>query len=656
MVALAAASPFFDGRPTNRLAGLEAEFLTSSAHTAALALQAERRIPLWQPYLGNGRPLLESPFAFVLNPFSVGPALVVGNGPVGVKLGVVVAAVLVTVGGWFLAWAAGAGRVGRLTLALLLLGKGNMVAMLGIGHYQLGVSQAYMPWIFGAALLILTGNRARWPVALLGIAVALQFLAGNVWHLLPTLLSVAVLNAVFVFRNPVTGRVCDWPALARLVVAAGITLGLTAAVLGPLVVNRAYVGGQDPVPDGDTRGAALPQLAQYITRVPLVLDLVREGGEAETRYNYTLPWWLMLVALGPLGGAAPPGRRRLMLVALGLLFVMTWWGLGGRQPFVWLYNNLPGLGRWRFVGRAYGTASLWLALLVALRVDVLTAYVGTRSRTVALALTALILTSAAIPVRHNWREWTRTVTTDDPNTLCLAWVYAQTGTAEPLTVYQGGYESVTVFVEAGVRQTPIEAAYRPLPVPYTHYPHDLRKQAFPQYALPVRPDDPEQLTALGYAPVATAPTFNGVNPWTGEPLVWPCAWARANALPYAYRVRVDDLQRATAVSDIARGIVEPVTVARREYDLLALRATGTGGARSLVVASEVAYPGWRAYVDGEQVPLASVGGYIGAELPLSTREHTVVFLYRPRLVIAGLWVTVATAVVTGVGLLWRRRL
>ncbi len=655
LVALLAAWPFTDTRSTTRLAGDEAEFLTSSAHTAALALRTEGRLPLWQPYLGEGRPLLESPFAFVLNPFSIGPALLAGSGTVGVKLGVVVGAVLTAVGGWFLAWTSGAGRAGRLTLALLLLGKGNMVAMLGIGHYQLAVSQAYMPWILGAALLILCGSRARWPVVLMGLAVALQFLAGNVWHVLPTLFSVAVLTAAFVVRNPHTGRSLDWPALVRLTVAGVITLGLTAAVLGPLVVNRAYVGGQTPVPDGDTRVTAFPQLAQYVVRAPLVEDLLQRGGEAETRYNYTLPWWLLAIALVPLGAAAPPGRRRLLFVALGLFAVMTWWGLGGRQPFIWMYNNLPGIGRWRFVGRAYGTASLWLALVTALRLDALTAYARERSRAVGMGLLALVLVSAGLVVGHNWREWARTVRITDPNTICLAWLYVQNGTAEPLTVYQGGYAYITGFLDAGVRQTPIEAAYRPLPVPYTHYPHDLPKDSLPRYAMPIRPGDPERLDALGYVAVDSAPTFTGQNPRTGEPLEWPCAWVQPNAFPYAYRVRVDDLNRAGDTGTLSLDTVEALTVLRRDYDVIVLQTTGTGGARSLVVASEVAYPGWTAYVDGERVSLASVGGIIGAALPLSTDVHTVAFIYRPRLVIVGLWITVGTAILCIVGLLVPRR-
>ena len=656
LVALLAASPFINQSRSTRLAGYEAEFLTSSAHTAALALRQEGRIPLWQPYLGEGRPLLESPFAFVLNPFSVGAALLTGSGTVGIKLSVVGYAVLAAMGGWFLAWAVGLGRAERLTLALLILGKGNMVMMLWLGHYQLGVSQVYMPWIFGATLLILRGSRARWPVVLLGLAVALQFLAGNVWHVLPTLISVLVLSAVFIVRNPFTSRSLDFSALGRLVVAGAITLGLSAAVLMPLVVNRAYIGGHDPVIDGDTRAPVLPQLAQYVTREPLVLDIIARGGEAESRYNYTLPWWLLIAALVPFGTAAPTGRRRLYMVGVVLFVVMTWWGLGGLQPFRWLYNTVPGLGRWRFVGRAYGTASVWLVLLVVMRLDALTAFLVGRSRGVGIGALVFIVASSGVVVGHNWREWIRIDHLTEPSTLCLAWLYAQNGTAEPLTVYQGGYQQVTVFLDAQVRLTPVEAAYRPLSLPYTDYPHDLRKQTYPRYAVPIRHGDPERLRELGYTPLDVAPFFNGIDPRNDEPLSWPCAWERDGSLPYAYRVLTNDLQRATATSTITPEMAAPVTVVRRNYDVVVLRATGTGGARSLVVAGEVAYPGWRVMIDGQPAELRSVGGYIGVELPLSTREHTVLFVYRPRIVVIGLWVTLLTALACALGLLTVQRM
>ncbi len=642
-VALMALAGFTDLSAYSKLSGLEMEFLTSSAHTAALALRAEGYIPLWQPLLGEGRPLLESPFSFVLNPISVGGALWTGDGLRGVKLSVIGYGLLAAGGGWFMGRAFGAGAIGRVLLALLMVGKGNMVATLGVGHYQLGVSQAYMPYIFGAAYLILRGHRHRWSVILLGMAVALQFLAGNVWHVLPTLLSLGAFVAVFVARYPFEREGgTERAILMRLAAAALITLGLSAAVLVPLWVNRAYIGGQIPVTDGGTPAPILPQLLQYIRAQPLVNDLGLTYGALQSRYNYTVPWWLLLLALLPLGPTNAARPRRLWWLVGGLFVVFTLWGLGGMPPFRWAYEMLPGLGRWRFVGRAYATASVWLALFVALRTDAIWAALGSQRRIAAHAFAVLVVFSGVFVALYNWREWAQLVSASEPNTTCLAWLYAQRTDGQPLAVYQGGYGYVTSFLNANVRQTPIEAAYRPLPVPYTLYPQDLRQQSLPRYALPVRQRDLAFLQANGYRPIPTAPLHTTRDPTTGQPLQLRCAWEKPDTLPYSYRVPLRLLDTANIPLTAER--VTPIRPLVRASDYIGLVVQGAGGDRAVVVAGEVAYPGWRVWVDGSPAPLESVGGYIGVRLPLSTQDHTVLFVYRPRLVIVCLWVTLITAV------------
>jgi hypothetical protein len=401
-------------------------------------------------------------------------------------------------------------------------------------------------------------------------------------------------------------------------------------------------------------------VSQYFTGRTMIADIDLTYGETQTRYNYTVPWWLVLIALIPLGQQQLPGQRRLWIVVSFLFVAFTIWGIGGLQPYRWLYNNVPGLGRWRFVGRAYGTASVWLALLISLRIDGLWTWLrlsGKRwARPVAVGLYAVAVAGGLTVTLHNWRNWVGTVGTSEPNTVCLAWIYAQ-GTDQPLSVYQGGYSYITAFLNASVRQTPIEAAYRPLPIPYTLYSNDLRKESLPYYAMPVRNEDIEFLEANGYAPLENAPFYTNIDPFTGEPLQWRCAWARPESLYYAYQVPVTVLQDAT--SPPLRTQVTPVTVLRRGYDHIAVSGSGTGGATSVVVVEEVAYPGWQAWIDSERVPLESVGGYLGAILPLSTNDHTVVFIYRPMQVNISLWITVGSAVLCilallGMDRLWRR--
>ena len=340
-------------------------------------------------------------------------------------------------------------------LGLLLLGKGNMAAMFGIGHVQLGVAQVYMPWIIGAAYRLLRGDQARWLVALLGMAFALQFLAGNVWHVLPTLIAVSVLTLAYATA---------WRGLARLASASVITLGLSAVVLLPLMVNQPYIGGAaDPVTGGDRSMPAQVALRQMVTAEVLVTapELGLAVSEAETRYNYTLPLWfaaLMLVVLPPIPGwlyrARLPDERRVWVVGGALFVFFTLWGVGGVAPFRWAYDTLPGLDRWRFVGRAFGMGTFWLALLVALRVDRLGAALWAReqlSRRVRQGLVAAVGITALLAggqvTAHTWREWVRLVPATPANAACLDWLRANTPVSPLVEVAQVNYNTVYGFLD-----------------------------------------------------------------------------------------------------------------------------------------------------------------------------------------------------------------
>ncbi len=669
-VSIFAAQAFTDTSALTRLGGGEAEFLTSSVHYAANYLHTHGHIPLWQPFLGEGRPLVESPFAFIFNPISSGPSLIVGDGIVGVKMSVVLYALLACGGGWFCARAAGMSVLGRLLLALLLLGKGNMIALLGLGHFQLGVAQAYIPWVVGAALLILRGHIERWGAVLLGMAVALQFLAGNVWYTLPMLICLLLMTLLYIVpvrvrdvRRVVPLQV-NWRGLRGMLLGAAITVGLSAVVLIPLWANRSYIGGQIPVTDGDRYASASVLLRQYVTPAPLVnqLDDALDGGELETRYNYTVPWWYLLVTFVLL----PPAHSRLYrthrrgvwriwAVAVVLLIFFTMWGIGGLQPFQWAYNHIPGLGRWRFVGRAFGMASFWLAFIVVLRADGLWTAMLTWQlprplvqAAAGLLLSFTLLTGISV-VNHNWREWVEVVPLEQPSGLCLAWMLTYREGEEPYIVTQENYRRVLLFMDLGIRHHPIPAAYRPLPLPFTYYDHDLRKETLPRFAMPTGPGELPDLREDGYRPVDSAPFYTDIYYPDGD---WRCLWELPNALPYAYTVPIDEIEAAgRQLRPPLAEFIEPVRVIERRGGVIVLAAEGRGGESALVVAQEVAYPGWQVYVNGEQAAFESVGGQLGVRLPFSTATEVIAFVYRPRLVYIGASITIVTVLLCAVYLL-----
>src|SRR5260370_28712793 len=109
-------------------------------------------IPLWQPLFEYGEPFLDNPFTFVFNPINTAPSIFT-DGITGIKISVILTAILAAVGGWVLGRVLGFGLLARLLLALLCLGKGNMAAMIGTGYFQLSVTQAYFPWIMAVFYL-----------------------------------------------------------------------------------------------------------------------------------------------------------------------------------------------------------------------------------------------------------------------------------------------------------------------------------------------------------------------------------------------------------------------------------------------------------------------------------------------------------------------
>jgi hypothetical protein len=75
-------------------------------------------------------------------------------------------------------------------------------------------------------------------------------------------------------------------------------------------------------------------------------------------------------------------------------------------------------------------------------------------------------------------------------------------------------------------------------------------------------------------------------------------------------------------------------------------------APSTLVLGENFYPGWRAYLDGERVDILRVN-YAQRGVRVPAGEHTLSFRYRPASAVAGLAVSLLTAVLL---LLWWRRL
>src|ERR1041385_1449726 len=190
-----AASVFSNFNPALRVSGGEMEYLTRTAYTLGTLVPQKGYIPLWDPYMEFGDPMLENPVSFAFNPFLTWPSIFFGPEN-GIKLSIILTALLAGLGGWALARVLGLGALARLLLAMLCMGKGNMYSFLSQGHFALFAVQAYFPWIFVGVIGILQGRR-RWPIVLTALAFALVFWTGLPWFPPAIVLVTAILALVW---------------------------------------------------------------------------------------------------------------------------------------------------------------------------------------------------------------------------------------------------------------------------------------------------------------------------------------------------------------------------------------------------------------------------------------------------------------------------
>jgi hypothetical protein len=100
-----------------------------------------------------------------------------------------------------------------------------------------------------------------------------------------------------------------------------------------------------------------------------------------------------------------------------------------------------------------------------------------------------------------------------------------------------------------------------------------------------------------------------------------------------------------------RAWVEGGSVEAIEWSPNVVRLMATGPGR--LVLSEVAYPGWRATVDGQAVSIETAHEVLRS-VPLAAGKHVVEFVYRPQSVYLGLALAVLGLAGTAV-LFWRGR-
>jgi len=672
-VALWATSRFSAAQAPLQYSGNEAEWLTSTIYAAHDGLRLHGRIPLWQPLFEFGEPLVENPFSFILNPFSGIPGLLFG-GAKGVLYSVVIAAGLAGVGGWFMGRVLGLGIWGRLLLALLLIGKGNMHAMVNTGFYQLGVSQAYIPWVTGAVIAVLRLPGKRWPIPLLAVSITLLLFAGNLWYLLPTVVGAGVIALAYCFGKDKV----DWAALRRLVMAGILAVGLSAVMLIPVVANFHRVGNHPPE---KAAGWVLPLFWQdavplYFNPDPRQQLVVYFPGTAhielptierydEFFYSFVVPAWLLaLTALVPL--YRPGSARRFWALGFVLLVFATIWGAGGNPLFLWMYQNIPPLAQWRFVGRAFGVGAFWVAVLVAMRVDAISVYLlrtdwaalGLKPRLekylplVTVVGLTIAVAIAAYQVNFQWKDGMLSNSINPINPFfdrCVT-VVSKLNNGQPVSLWQNYYIDIVTLQKNNVRTWDIQADYAILPIPNTiGNPEIDLIRSLPEYGLARTYPDDKIFINFGYRPVPNSPQ---------EPRLGPCLYRNPAALPYAYtlplpiaHLLIPSPRNIYLRTNFPPDSLTEIPIARTP-DQIAAIVTEPRTTRIIFTVQERAYPGWRVEINGKPAQLESFAGQLAVELPIGNEPLYIYWEYRPPLLLVSAWITIITSALTVVYLLF----
>jgi hypothetical protein len=369
-------SPLVDAwlNPDKRQPGVEHERLAGTLLPVFIGLERYGQIPTWNPYLSSGKPIINNPFSYLFNPFYSLPVLLLG-GVQGSKLATALALLLAGWNMWALARAIGAGAVGRVTAGALYMMSGGLAAKFFTGHFQLGLSLAWVPLVFAGLWWTLHSRDRRAPI-LMAAAFALLFTSGNIYYTLHTLVCSAVIFAVHVVERSEGRRVFRWDRLRRVALGAAFAVGLSALQFFPVLATARYI-----IHDGDPGLVGRYSLAQAAVNLIHPWD---DWGTFEqpifgllvvVDYNYIGPAPFLLVGAAGAVGLARRGRSRKYgaspWLALGLALAMMVWGAGQTPIIQELYANIPLLAQFRYVGRALAVASLWWIVLAGLAAETL---------------------------------------------------------------------------------------------------------------------------------------------------------------------------------------------------------------------------------------------------------------------------------------------
>lgn len=632
LVAWLATSFLHDFSDQVQLSGVDTVQLTRAADFAGQFLRESGKIPLWNPFIGNGEPMLEATQSFILNPLMSLPIMLLGAKP-GVLVVVILHAIIFGWGGWVWGRVMGFSAAGRLLMGGLLVSSGSFTGAISHGVFQLAMSQAYVPNVYAGLIAMLFLPGQRWGLTLFVTATALLIFSGSFWYVLPTAFGCALLAGLALLRvDRRVPRIDGW-RFRRLLLAGVLVLGVAAVRL--LTVNRELL--LHPQLNYDIQLSYTQVLTNYFDP-----GYTLDKGQWFAVYHYVVPLTLMLgvttvtLVLWRRAGRALVGGWRVLLAGVTIIAVMSFFGTGPTLSVMAVYEAIPFLKDWRQPGRMAAVSSIWVVMLVAWGFDLIGRFGWalvrqpqiTRKVIGAGGLVALGLGGAAgvIQVSDNWFQSVALIPTRD-------WYRQQ---VEATYALRDLYPHQMIALHTGwiehyaLNETRIRHPYGDNEVFTTGLPPTIGGEQFEYWEEFAYGDTSDSgngtfLRENGWVEMDNVPTI----PDIGAILDY-----NPEALPYAYVV-----PEQTLLDRMNQRLVRSQTRAVSYFhriDEVELDVENTGDG-NVLVAQETAYPGWSVMVNGVELPIESVHRRIAVRLPANLDSATVIFRYQPvRLYMGGL--------------------
>jgi hypothetical protein len=644
-------------------------YLKSAFHFLADAVRAGR-LPLWNPYIGLGRPFLADMQNAVFYP----PVYLILIGEkTGVFLLVWLHCLLAVFGMRRLASALHIGRWQSYFMAFSFLASGPLTARWVTGQLNCCWGLSYLPWLFYCALRM----EERWQsrrIALYAVFLALQFLCGHpqvFWFS-------AIGQAVFIFtraaRLPLREALRDaGQGLCQFGAACVWCTGLVAVVFLPML---------ELVKQGN-RFVASPAFANsyHLTRRDLG-SLFTPLHSGWVSWETNLLVGTVVVVLGLAGLCLV--RERNVRGLLGVLVIALLIAAGNLTPFFGIfYKWLPGFAGFRFHSRA--------AVLVML---VLICAAGIWLSRPHPSLRAWWTCLFNVPIRY---ALIALVLVQSLDLLQGAWAIKRVYTDAALMILQAPPDHLfEPILLAGLRkaglmdpsQPPPRVCVSPSLVPindgmiyrYSHFDADCslflrRPWDYLHAVLRVPPPFEKgtvsrQIYGYGPLPYHDLALVAGMDPGSGE------ATVAADPDPRAFLVYGAEVaDYGTVLNRLAQGhdvhrcallekpLAEPLPpenalpgrpafIRRFEPDSLLVELEAKASA--LLVVAEAWYPGWRAEVDGRVCACVPANIWMRT-VPVPAGRHQVRLYFRQNYLLPGLLISLVSASLVLVALAKPRR-